>query len=587
MRMKRFKCVVLIGLLLFGWCGKVKASPVDSLRLFAEALEEHAAALDEHFTISCTPFIINELKKPSKYDKDSTILSELQSQAGMTGFCKLTWYDDKVEFTENAYYAGWRILRSYINKQTNQLSSQEQLTLERALEIVGTVSGSDLNKERYIYDTLCQKITYETDDSTANGDKDCAIGALVNGKADCDGYADAMVLCCGLAGIQCRYMHGKSLKPSVNGSNDGSHMWNLVNIKKQWLMTDVTWGDQETRISYLYFNLGKNDTQNLYQWDSECVFTNIAEETDFSASWMPDQEPVVIQTIGDVYNVARQAANSGRVWLMLYCPEEVLWERYPEAFATMLHSGAITTYTYAYEGRLCELTNIIIPQNFCFCDSENDIVSAIQRYAENKTSSFALYINPSITTALFANQHARLQKILSQSCLQDGYRYSYGEDTGAIEFADVSFVEPLPYCSSEEEVISLIRKDIVSQPVKITMLLDDGLSVEQIIEKAADAVYACGAKSMSYLISGNRLSLIINSYYDSYCLANTEDEVLSYLETAKKEGQKEIRVYCSEMLYVELKQNNADRFFSLLKQAGYEEDSFSYNDSNCLLIVER
>ena len=77
MRMKRFKCVVLIGLLLFGWCGKVKASPVDSLRLFAEALEEHAAALDEHFTISCTPSLINELKKTSKYDKDNTVLSEL------------------------------------------------------------------------------------------------------------------------------------------------------------------------------------------------------------------------------------------------------------------------------------------------------------------------------------------------------------------------------------------------------------------------------------------------------------------------------------------------------------------------------
>ena len=587
MRMKRFKCVMLIGLLLFGWCGKAKASTVDSLRSFAEALEEHAAALDEHFTISCTPSLIKELKKPSKYDKDSTILSELQSQAGMTGFCKLTWYDDKVEFAENAYYAGWRILRSYINKQTTQLSSQEQLTLERALEIVGNVSGSDLNKERYIYDSLCQKITYETDDSTASGDKDCAIGALVNGKADCDGYADAMVLCCGLAGIQCRYMHGKSLKPSANGSNDGSHMWNLVNINKQWLMTDVTWGDQETRISYLYFNLGKNDTQNLYQWDSECVFTDIAEKTDFSGSWMPDQEPVIIQTMGDVYNAAREAANSGKARLMLYCPEEVLWERYPEAFAAMLHSGAITTYTYAYEGRLCELTNIIIPQTFCFCDSETDIISSLQRYAENKTSSFALYINPSITNDLFVNQHAKLQKILSQSRLQDGYRYSYGEDTGAIEFTNVSFMEPLPYCSSEEEVISLIRKDIVSQPVKITMLLDDGLSVEQIIEKAADAVYACGAKSMSYSISGNRLSLIINSYYDSYCLANTEDEVLSYLETAKKEGQKEIRVYCSEMLYAELKQNNADRFFSLLGQAGYEEKSFSYSDSNYLLIVNQ
>ena len=63
MRMKRFKCVVLIGLLLFGWCGKVKASPVDSLRLFAETLEEHAAALDDPVAVSLNIFQLFQFRR--------------------------------------------------------------------------------------------------------------------------------------------------------------------------------------------------------------------------------------------------------------------------------------------------------------------------------------------------------------------------------------------------------------------------------------------------------------------------------------------------------------------------------------------
>lgn len=587
MNMRRCRYIVLtIGLLLFGWGAKAKAGPVDSLRSFVETLEKHAAALDAQFTIHCTPALIKELKNTSQYDKDSIILSELQSQVGMTGFCKIIWYDDKVELKENAYYAGWRILCMYKSKQTNQLSSREQQTLKSALEIVSNASGSDLEKERYIYDALCQRITYVTDNRAGRGDKDCAIGALLNGRADCDGYADAMVLCCGLAGVQCRYMHGESLKPSADGSKDGSHMWNLVNISGRWLMTDVTWGDQKTGITYLYFNLGKNDTKNFYIWDTSCVFTNIADEADFSRSRMPDQRPVTVRNMEDVYKTAREAAGSGKKRLILYCPDKLLWEHNPDTFVSMLHSGAITSYTYSNEGRFCELTNIITPQYYSFCDIERDIIFAIQNYAEDKIFSFSLYLNPSIAPALFANQHARLQKILSQSCLQDGYEYSYGEKTGALAFSNVSFAEQLPYCSSEKEVISLIRKNIVNKPVKIALLLDDKISAERIIDKIVDTVYSYGVQSVSYSTSGNRLSLIIKSYYDSYCLAETEADVLSYLRTAKGQGKKEVRVYCTEVLYTSLMRNSAKKLFDLLKQAGYADQSISYNDSYYLFIVK-
>ena len=585
MNMRRYRYIVLtIGLLLFGWGGKAKAEHIDSIRLFAETLEKHAVALDEQFSIACTPTLIRELSKSSQYDKESIILSELQSQVGMTGLCKIAWYDDKVELTDIEYYTGWRILCMYKSKQTSQLSSREQQTLKSALEIVSKASGSELEKERYIYDTLCQRITYVTDNKMSHGDKDCAIGALLNGKADCDGYADAMVLCCGLAGVQCRYMHGKSLKPSIDGSKDGSHMWNLVNVCGQWLMTDATWGDQKTKITYMYFNLGKNDTKDLYMWDPACVFTDIADEADFSRSRMLDQRPVLVQTMGDVYKTAREAAKTGKERIMLYCSDMLLWEHNPDTFAYMLHSGAITSYTYTTEGRFCEVTNIVTPRHYVFCDSEKDIITAIKKYAENKISSFSLYINPAIASALFANQHAGLQKVLSQSRLQDGYQYKYGAES--ISFTNVAFIEQLPYCSSEKDVVSLIKKSLVNRPTKIVMLLDEKISGDKIMDLVVNTVYACGVQSVSYSISGNRLSLTIKSYYDNYCLAETETDILSYLCTMKEQGTKETRVYCTEQLYTALMQNNAKKLFDLLKQAGCSDQSISYNDSYYLFMVK-
>ncbi len=41
-----------------------------------------------------------------------------------------------------------------------------------------------LAQELYIHDEICRRVTYEHDKNTA-------LSALVYGKADCDGYADA------------------------------------------------------------------------------------------------------------------------------------------------------------------------------------------------------------------------------------------------------------------------------------------------------------------------------------------------------------------------------------------------------------
>lgn len=139
----------------------------------------------------------------------------------------------------------------------SRVSSEECGVLQKKLDavvvqIVSDVSSTDseLKKEEKIFDALADHCAY---DNTASADKHqtnwqpyTAYGALVTGKAVCDGYSRAMQLLCGKAGLHCRL---------VNGDSKGaSHIWNLICINKKWYHFDATWMDGGIR-TYDYFNV--------------------------------------------------------------------------------------------------------------------------------------------------------------------------------------------------------------------------------------------------------------------------------------------------------------------------------------------
>ena len=119
--------------------------------------------------------------------------------------------------------------------------------LENRVEgiLAETEGMSYFEKEQYFHDYLCNNVTY-----TADGvySRYSVIGALVNGKAVCEGYSRAMQLLCKAAGINCSLVKG--------WSDDTSHMWNIVEISGEWYELDVTWDDiGEEGPRYKYFNL--------------------------------------------------------------------------------------------------------------------------------------------------------------------------------------------------------------------------------------------------------------------------------------------------------------------------------------------
>ena len=119
--------------------------------------------------------------------------------------------------------------------------------------------------EKYFHDYLIAACIY--DDEAADADASThenaysAYGALVDGRAVCEGYAKAMQL----------LLHKKSIPATVvmgySAEDWESHMWNLVCISGEYYYLDVTWDDNDSIPHYTYFNITSEHLQRTHRPD--------------------------------------------------------------------------------------------------------------------------------------------------------------------------------------------------------------------------------------------------------------------------------------------------------------------------------
>ncbi len=80
-----------------------------------------------------------------------------------------------------------------------------------------------------MHDYIIDKVEYDINDENQNSGN--AYGALVDGKAKCAGYADAMALVLSRLGL-------KNFKVASE-----KHVWNAIYIDDDWTQIDLTWDD--------------------------------------------------------------------------------------------------------------------------------------------------------------------------------------------------------------------------------------------------------------------------------------------------------------------------------------------------------
>ena len=166
-----------------------------------------------------------------------------------------------------------------------------------------------------------------------------------------------MMLCCGLSGIPCRYIHGEAWQRAAD--DDTSHLWNAVWAGDCWLMCDVTWGDHGGEPEYLFFNIGTEDASASYRWDPDTLFTPVAENAIFEKHLMADQQPRTVTKAEDAAAATADAAAAGERRFTLFCPKDILWETDADRFWEMLGQGGIESCSYIACGRLIEFSGVV------------------------------------------------------------------------------------------------------------------------------------------------------------------------------------------------------------------------------------
>jgi hypothetical protein len=114
------------------------------------------------------------------------------------------------------------------------------------------MSASEFEKELYLHDILAERIVYIEDINAHN-----SYGALVEGRAVCEGYAEALQYLLQMAGIQSFIAVGSSINPATQLPE--GHGWNYVRIDGKYYHVDLTWNDQSNHTYHAYFNLPESE----------------------------------------------------------------------------------------------------------------------------------------------------------------------------------------------------------------------------------------------------------------------------------------------------------------------------------------
>lgn len=175
-------------------------------------------------------------------------------------------------------YPGDKIVAAYRSGDRSALTEEESMALDKAVEIVRTTRASvnsDMALELGLHNWLCDNITYYDVDFSANRTGDpvlSAVGALLYGQANCQGYTDGFYVLASIAGFK------------VDRQCYPGHIFNTIYLGGQWYIVDVThddawyqFEDGTTRNAYRMFNAGLDASED-HVWDPSWERNPVAAE---------------------------------------------------------------------------------------------------------------------------------------------------------------------------------------------------------------------------------------------------------------------------------------------------------------------
>ena len=135
-----------------------------------------------------------------------------------------------------SYYYTSNITVSYYTTSAQEKKVSDVITA--FIKSINPANLSDYQKALKVHNFICSKAKYDT-----NAENDIAnyptaftaYGALVEGKAVCQGYASAFYRICKELGLNVRFVSSSATK--------GKHAWNMLELDEKYYFVDCTWDD--------------------------------------------------------------------------------------------------------------------------------------------------------------------------------------------------------------------------------------------------------------------------------------------------------------------------------------------------------
>ena len=188
--------------------------------------------------------------------------------------------DDKKLIIYPVYYPGVKLVAYHRMNRTHQFTEKENDLYQKALSIsekAKSESDSLVDIEIWLNTWLCENVEYVSGNVDNYSDNMyprewTSFGAIQDGKANCQGFADAFYLLASLCDFEVRYQFG-------HGEDEG-HVWNAIKLNQEWYFIDVTWNNidySEFETSFAFFNY-TDKTFDISEYYEYREIADIAEE---------------------------------------------------------------------------------------------------------------------------------------------------------------------------------------------------------------------------------------------------------------------------------------------------------------------
>lgn len=173
------------------------------------------------------------------------------------------------EVSESVFLNNYRIHILY-KAGKDSFKSQLSQVNDKVNKLIAELIKPGMNeftKEKVLHDYVVNNTKYDEAaavDIKGNPDAFTAYGVLINKKAVCEGYAEAMYRLLNAAGIE-NYL--------IKGQADGVlHEWNIVKISGKYYHLDATFDDpvaDKDYLDYNYFNLSDKAISVNHSWEQQ------------------------------------------------------------------------------------------------------------------------------------------------------------------------------------------------------------------------------------------------------------------------------------------------------------------------------